>query len=208
MKVRRSGGAPPLPGGPEVPAVKERATATRRSDLAPDSAMAREVRAGLRLPLPELPSKYFYDDRGSRLFEEITRLPEYYPTRTEISILERIAPEVVALSRPREIVEIGSGAGRKIRLLLDAAWPTGTRRLWFFDINEAFVRDSLARLRADYPGLVGRGVVGDFSLGLSPLGADAQRLLLFLGGTIGNFHPSAVPSFFADAAERLLPGDA
>jgi L-histidine N-alpha-methyltransferase len=188
--------------------VKERATATRRSDLAAESAMAREVRAGLLQPLPELPSKYFYDDRGSRLFEEITRLPEYYPTRTEISILERVAPEVVSLSLPREVVELGSGAGRKIRLLLDAAWPAGTRRLVFFDINEAFVRDSLARLRAVYPGLLGRGIVGDFSLGLSPLGPGRGRLLLFLGGTIGNFHPSAVPSFFADAAQRLAPGDA
>jgi L-histidine N-alpha-methyltransferase len=187
--------------------VKERATATPRSELLSESEMAREVRAGLLQPLPELPSKYFYDDRGSRLFEEITRLPEYYPTRTEISILERVAPEVVSRSRPREIVELGSGAGRKIRLLLDAAWPAGTRRLVFFDINEAFVRDSLGRLRADYPGLIGRGIVADFSLGLSPLGPGGKRLLLFLGGTIGNFHPSAVPSFFADAAERLRPGD-
>jgi L-histidine Nalpha-methyltransferase len=169
--------------------------------------MAREVRAGLLRPLPELPSKYFYDDRGSRLFEEITRLPEYYPTRTEIGILERVAPAVVALARPRELAELGSGSGRKIRLLLDAARRQGTRRLVFFDINEAFVRDSLARLRADYPGLVGRGIVGDFSLGLAPLGPGGGRLLLFLGGTIGNFHPEVVPSFFADAAQRLAPGD-
>jgi L-histidine N-alpha-methyltransferase len=169
--------------------------------------MAREVRASLQLPLPELPSKYFYDDRGSRLFEEITRLPEYYPTRTEISILERIAPAVIALARPRELVELGSGAGRKIRLLLDAARRQGTRRLVFFDINEAFVSDSLARLRADYPGLVGRGIVGDFSTGLAPLGPGGGRLLLFLGGTIGNFHPDAVPPFFEDAARRLAPGD-
>ncbi len=169
--------------------------------------MAREVRASLLLPLPELPSKYFYDDRGSRLFEEITRLPEYYPTRTEIGILERIAPAVLALAHPRELVELGSGSGRKIRLLLDAARRQGTRRLVFFDINEAFVRDSLARLRADYPGLVGRGIVGDFSVGLAPLGPGGGRLLLFLGGTIGNFHPDVVPPFFADASRHLAPGD-
>jgi L-histidine N-alpha-methyltransferase len=169
--------------------------------------MAREVRASLLRPLPELPSKYFYDDRGSRLFEEITRLPEYYPTRTEIGILERVAPTVLALSRPRELVELGSGSGRKIRLLLDAARRQGATRLVFFDISEGFVRDSLARLRADYPGLVGRGIVGDFSLGLAPLGPGGGRLLLFLGGTIGNFHPEAVPPFFADAARQLAPGD-
>src|SRR5262245_331178 len=169
--------------------------------------MAREVRAGLLLPLPELPSKYFYDDRGSRLFEEITRLPEYYPTRTELGILERVAPAVMALARPRELVELGSGSGRKIRLLLDAARRQGARRLVFFDINEAFLRDSLARLRADYPGLVGRGIVADFSLGLAPLGPGGGRLLLFLGGTIGNFHPDDVPAFFADAARHLAPGD-
>jgi L-histidine N-alpha-methyltransferase len=169
--------------------------------------MAEEVRSGLLRPLPELPCKYFYDDRGSRLFEEITRLPEYYPTRTELGILARAARDIVERARPRELVELGSGAGRKIRLLLDAAGRHGTRHLVFFDINEAFVRDSLARLRRDYPGLVGRGIVGDFTEDLSPLGPGGGRLLLFFGGTIGNLHPLRVPGFLREVASHLAPGD-
>src|SRR6185295_6475535 len=78
------------------------------------AAMAAEVRESLRAPYPSLPCKYFYDDRGSALFEEITRLPEYYQTRTEEALLERIAPDVIARTRPAELVELGSGAGRKI----------------------------------------------------------------------------------------------
>jgi L-histidine Nalpha-methyltransferase len=188
--------------------VKDHATAARRPESLPSlDLMAGEVCEGLQRPLPELPSKYFYDDRGSRLFEEITRLPEYYPTRTELGILERVAREIVDLSRPREIVELGSGAGRKIRLLLDAGRRQGTKRLVFFDINEAFLRSSLARLHADYPEISGRGIVGDFSQGLGPLGPGGGRLLLFLGGTLGNFYPAVVPHFFQDAAEHLAPGD-
>ncbi len=188
--------------------MNKQATATRGAEATSAlELMAQEVREGLRRALPELPSKYFYDDRGSRLFEEITRLPEYYPTRTELGILERVAREVVDRARPREIVELGSGAGRKIRLLLDAGRRQGTKRLVFFDINEAFLRVSLARLHADYPELVGRGLVGDFSQGLAPLGPGGGRLLLFFGGTLGNFHPAVVPAFFRDAAQRLAPGD-
>ncbi len=188
--------------------MNEHATAARRPESLPGlELMAREVREGLQRPLPELPSKYFYDDRGSRLFEEITRLPEYYPTRTELGILERVAGEIVDRSRPREIVELGSGAGRKIRLLLDAGRRQGTKRLVFFDINEAFLCSSLALLHADYPEIAGRGIVGDFSQGLAPLGPGSGRLLLFLGGTLGNFYPAVVPSFFRDAAERLAAGD-
>src|SRR5258708_37267759 len=82
---------------------------------------ADEVVQGLASPRKTLPCKYFYDDRGSALFEEITRLPEYYPTRTEIGILERVAGEVAALARPREVAELGSGSGRKTRIILDAA---------------------------------------------------------------------------------------
>ena len=81
---------------------------------------AQEIRASLQRPLPEIPSKYLYDDRGSELFERITHLPEYYQTRTELGILERYGDEVVRAVSPRELVELGSGAGRKVRILLDA----------------------------------------------------------------------------------------
>jgi L-histidine N-alpha-methyltransferase len=171
--------------------------------------MAAEVRAGLLTrPLPTLPSKYFYDDRGSDLFEDITRLPEYYQTRTEEALLEAIADEVIAAAGPRELVELGSGVGRKIRLLLDAMKRTGRlERCLLFDINERMLEESVARLEADYPGLEARGVVGDFTEDLSVLGPGGERLVLFLAGTIGNLHPDDVPGFLASVARQMSPGD-
>ena len=177
----------------------------------PLAHMAAEVRAGLSArPLPWLPCKYFYDDRGSALFEEITRLPEYYQTRTEERILEGIAEEVVAAVRPRELCEIGSGIGHKLRLLLDAGRALGTlERCVLLDINETFLADSVRRLDNDYPGLGVRGVVGDFMEDLAPLGPGGGRLALFLAGTIGNLHPDhEVPAFLRAMARQLEPGDA
>lgn len=170
--------------------------------------MAAEVRAALLATPPRLPSKYFYDDRGSRLFDAITRLEEYYPTRTEEAIIERHAADIVAYTRPREIVELGSGAGRKIRLLLDVLRAGGgLGRLVFFDISERVLAESVTRVGTDYPGLEARGVVGDFTGDLAPLGPGGGRLMLFLAGTLGNLHPRDVPRFLARAAAQLEPGD-
>jgi len=173
------------------------------------AAGADEIRAGLLKDPPEIPSKYFYDDAGGRLFDEITELPEYYQTRTEEGILRGAADRVVARFRPTELVELGSGAGRKTRILLDAMARSGRlRRCVLFDINEASLRDSLASLSAAYPGLEGRGVAGDFSTDLGAIGsARERRLAVFLGGTIGNLLPSHVPSFLADLSRVLRPGD-
>jgi L-histidine N-alpha-methyltransferase len=173
------------------------------------SRMADEVREGLRLrPLPELPSKYFYDDRGSALFEEITRQPEYYQTRTEEAILEGIADEVVDVARPHELCELGSGVGRKVRLLLDAMAVRGLLdRCVLLDISEGFLVDSARQLDADYPGLAVRGVVGDFLEDLPALGPGGGRLALFLAGTMGNLHPERVPAFLRALARQLEPGD-
>jgi L-histidine N-alpha-methyltransferase len=171
--------------------------------------MAAEVREGmLGSRLPSIPSKFFYDDRGSALFEEITRLPEYYQTRTEEAILESIAGEVVARVRPSELVELGSGASRKVRILLDAM--AAARRLGgcvLFDINEADVRSSASLLAEAYPGIEIRGIVGDFTAELGTLGPGGGRLLAFLGSTIGNLHPREVPPFLRRAASVLEPGD-
>jgi len=171
--------------------------------------MAEEVRTGLLAqPLPSLPSKYFYDDRGSALFDEITRLPEYYQSRTEQAILEAIADEVIALARPRELVELGSGVGRKVRLLLDAMKSRGLlERCVLLDISERFLTDSVACLDADYPGLDVRGVVGDFLDDLPALGPGGGRMALFLAGTIGNLHPDEVPPFLRAMTGQLAPGD-
>ncbi len=180
-----------------------------RSAEAEAARMAAEVREGLsRRPLPTLPSKYFYDERGSALFDEITRLPEYYPYRTEETILREIAGEVVARVRPRELVELGSGLGIKTRLLLDAM-----RREWLLDrctlldISEEALLASASALAAAYPGLSVTGIVGDFLEDLGELGPGGSRLVLFLAGTIGNLHPDEVPDFFVRLARGLAPGD-
>jgi L-histidine N-alpha-methyltransferase len=181
----------------------ERAAALARAPAAD------EIRAGLLQDPPEIPSKYFYDDAGSRLFEEITRLPEYYQTRTEEGILRAAADPVVARFRPTELVELGSGAGRKTRILLDAMARSGRlRRCVLFDVNERSLQESLLSLAAAYPGLQGRGVAGDFSTDLGAIGTSrARRLAVFLGGTIGNLLPSRVPSFLAGLSRVLSPGD-
>jgi L-histidine N-alpha-methyltransferase len=171
--------------------------------------MADEVRAGLQTrPLPELPSKYFYDDRGSALFDEITRQPEYYHTRTEEAILERVAEEVVDVVRPNELCELGSGVGRKVRLILDAMKHRGLlERCVMLDISEGFLIDSCHQLDADYPDLEVRGIVGDFLEDLPALGPGGGRLALLLAGTIGNLHPERVPPFLRALAQQLVPGD-
>jgi L-histidine N-alpha-methyltransferase len=156
------------------------------------SRMAEEVRKGLQTrPLPELPSKYFYDDRGSALFDEITRLPEYYQTRTEEAILESAAEGIVETARPRELCELGSGVGRKVRLILDAMKRRDLlERCVLLDISEGFLVDSAHQLDADYSDLEVRGIVGDFLEDLPALGPGGGRLALFLAGTMGICTPS------------------
>jgi L-histidine N-alpha-methyltransferase len=171
--------------------------------------MAQQVRRSLQAPVPWLSSKYFYDDRGSHLFEDITRLPEYYQTRAEEAILDRVADDVVARSAARELVEIGSGAGRKIRVLLEAMARAGQlERCVLFDINELFLRRSVDRLHAGFPGAIFRGVVGDFLGDLSALGPGGGRLVIFLGGTIGNIERARVTRFLGSLAAQLEAGDA
>jgi len=179
---------------------------------APGEALARmaaEVRDGLLArPLPSLPCKYFYDARGSALFDEITRLPEYYQTRTEETILARIVDEVVDLVRPCELIEIGSGSGRKIRLFLDAMRARLLLRgCALLDISEEALVESVAALATGYRGLEPRGIVGDFLSDLHAIGPGRNRLVLFLAGTIGNLHPHDVPPFLRALAGLLSPGD-
>lgn len=171
--------------------------------------MAEDVRVGLSArPLPWLPSKYLYDDRGSALFDEITRQPEYYQTRTEEAILESAADEIIDRARPRELCELGSGVGRKVRLLLDAMDRLDLlERCVLLDISEGFLVESLRVLDRDYTNLAVRGVLGDFLEDLPALGPGGDRLGLFLAGTMGNLHPDVVPSFLCAVARQLAPGD-
>jgi L-histidine N-alpha-methyltransferase len=176
--------------------------APRTSD--PLTRMTAEVRAGLLARPRSLPSKYFYDDRGSELFEAITRLPEYYQTRTEESLLAAAADELIARAQPVELLELGSGAGRKVRLLLAAMRRHGRlRRLTLFDINASSVRAAAGRARAWDAALDVREAVGDFTADLSALGPGGGRLALLFGGTIGNLHPDAVPPFLQKDRARL-----
>jgi L-histidine Nalpha-methyltransferase len=170
--------------------------------------MAAEVRAGLEAEVPYLPSKYFYDDLGSRLFEEITELPEYYQTRTETAILERAAGGIIADLHPRELVELGAGTSPKVRLILDAMVAHGGRACTLFDVHAPSLEASLTNLRAAYPGLDLRGIAGDFSTDVAVLGSAPGRLVAFLGSTIGNFHPDEATRFFEDIASILQPGGA
>ncbi len=168
-------------------------------------SIADDVRRGLTARPKYLPPKYFYDERGSDLFERITELPEYYPTRTERALLDSRAGPLMAELRPQELVELGSGSSSKTRTLLDAgngAHPPA--RYVPFDVSESMVRSTAAALLADYPALHIHGVIGDFERHLGelpePLG---DRLVLFLGSTIGNLTGPERHRFLAQV-RRLL----
>ena len=162
----------------------------------------------------ELPPKWFYDDVGSQLFDRITRLPEYYPTRRERWILDTHASDIVRLSGADTLVELGSGTSEKTRLLLDAfvgGAGAGTgrpfRRFVPFDVSEATLREAAAAVAVEYPTVSVHAVVGDFEHHLGTLPGGGRRLVAFLGGTIGNFDPKQRAQFLADLAAGLVPGD-
>lgn len=176
-------------------------------DGAPRS-LADEVRDGLSRKLQELPPKYFYDERGSRLFDEITTLPEYYPTRCEREILNRRAPEIVAETGAGELVELGSGTASKTRALLYAMAGAGTLRRYVpFDVDPSVVEACAAELTELYPGLSVHGVVGDFGRDLDRIPAGDGRLFAFLGGTIGNLYPDERAEFLARVAGLMTSDD-
>jgi L-histidine N-alpha-methyltransferase len=172
-------------------------------------ALEADVRAGLAAVPRTLPPKWFYDARGSELFEEITRLPEYYPTRTERSILVAHARDVAELTKADTLVELGSGTSEKTRLLLDALHDGGTlERFVPFDVSEPTLRDAAAAVSREYPGVRVHAVVGDFERHLGRLPGGGTRLVAFLGSTIGNLAPAPRAQFLRDLAATLAPGDA
>jgi L-histidine N-alpha-methyltransferase len=159
------------------------------SDGSLDS-IAADIRHGLGLPLKELPPKYFYDARGSELFEQITTLPEYYPTRCERALLNRHAPAIAELTGAEQLVELGSGTASKTRALLYAMAGSGRLRSYVpFDVSETVVRECIDLLAELFPGTSFHGVVGDFESHLEQIPPGRERLTAFLGGTIGNFYP-------------------
>ena len=172
------------------------------------AALGRDVREGLTATPKELPPKWFYDERGSKLFDEITRLPEYYPTRAERSILEQRAGDIARLTGANTLGELGSGTSEKTRLLLDALSETGTLdRFVPFDVSEQTLRDAAAAIARDF-GINVHAVVGDFERHLHCIPTGGKRVVAFLGSTIGNLKPSARAAFLADVAQGLGPDDA
>ncbi len=169
--------------------------------------LAVDARRGLSARPKELPPKYFYDARGSELFERITTLPEYYLTRAETSILERFAAEIVGHVRPDEIVEIGAGFSRKTQLLLDALQAHGGGRFTPIDVSEGALRAAGERLVARYPWLDFAGVVGDFERHLARVPRSGRRLVAFLGSTIGNLEVDQRVRFLRNVRAMLAEGD-
>ena len=171
--------------------------------------LAADARRGLSARFKELAPKYFYDDRGSRLFERITELPEYYPTRAERSILERDSASIVAAAgEPPSLVELGSGSAEKSRRLLDAMRDAGClRSCVLVDICEEITRETADCILAEYPGVRVHGVICDFEAHLELLPAEQGRLIAFLGGTIGNFSPVPRSEFLSRLAALMGPDD-
>ncbi|MCP5028268.1 MAG: L-histidine N(alpha)-methyltransferase [Actinomycetia bacterium] len=165
------------------------------------------VRALTRQPRV-LPPKWFYDNRGSELFDQITRLPEYYPTEAERQILMGEAATIARASGAGTVIELGSGTSDKTRALLDCFTAAGQlERFVPFDVSEQTLIDATHMLAGRYPGLVVHGVVGDFTQHLDELPRGGTRMVAFLGGTIGNFYPDERAQFLGKLAATLEPGD-
>ncbi len=173
-----------------------------------DTALRTDVAEGLAAEQATLPPKWFYDDRGSELFDQITRLDAYYPTRRERSILEREAHAIAVASGADTLVELGSGTSDKTRTLLDAFAGTGQlRRFVPFDVSEGILTWAASAIAERHPGLAVHGVVGDFDHHLGLIPGGGRRMVAFLGGTIGNYEPEARAALLADLAATLEPGD-
>jgi L-histidine N-alpha-methyltransferase len=168
-----------------------------------------DVAAGLTRTPKELPPKWFYDGRGSELFAEITRLPEYYLTRRERSILAERVHEIAAETRADTLVELGSGTSEKTRFLLDGLGAAGLlRRFVALDVSEGTLRESAARIAQEYPGLAVTAIVGDFDRHLPAIPEGGRRLVAFLGSSIGNFRPAERARFLGAIRDVLDEDDA
>ncbi|MFF9868933.1 L-histidine N(alpha)-methyltransferase [Streptomyces sp. NPDC013953] len=177
----------------------------------PEDATGADLRAdvlhGLTRTPKELPPKWFYDARGSELFEEITRLPEYYPTRAEREILIDRAGEIAAVTGARTLVELGSGSSDKTRHLIDALLP-GLTAYVPVDVSESALRGAAEALGVEHPDLQVHALVADFTRGLALPGTPGPRLVAFLGGTLGNLLPQERAAFLRSVRSLLAPGDA
>ena len=176
------------------------------------ASLREDVRVGLTAARKWLPPKWFYDARGSELFERITLLPEYYPTRAEREVLTARAPEFAAAAKAAGVdtlVELGSGSSEKTRLLLDGLRAAGTlRRFVPLDVSESALTECATAIAIDYPGVSVHGVVADFTRHLERVPtSETGRAVAFLGGTIGNLVPDERAEFLARLRKVLDPGE-
>jgi L-histidine N-alpha-methyltransferase len=172
------------------------------------SALERDVRVGLTAPEKWLPPVWFYDDRGSDLFDQITRLEEYYPTRAERALLQAHAAEIAERSGADTVVELGAGTCDKSRVLLDAFVEAGTLERYVpLDVSDGTLWSAAQALVEEYPGLLVHAVVGDFDRHINRIPAGGRRLVAFLGSTIGNFYPDERRRFLFDLDCTMAYGD-
>lgn len=171
-------------------------------------ALREDVRAGLTATPKSLPPKWLYDKRGSELFDEIPRLPEYYPTIREAEILAAHAADIVRASGADTLVELGSGTSEKTRLLLNAFEAAGSlTRFIPFDVDPTVLRAAGAAIAIEHPGVEVAAVVGDFTKHLGFIPRKGRRLIAFLGSTVGNFLPADRATFLKQVADALEPGE-
>ena len=170
--------------------------------------MVRDVRQGLTKSPKELSPKYFYDERGSELFEEITQLPEYYLTRAERSLLEQRIPGIIAAVRPCSLVELGAGSANKTRLIIDAMRASGCAECYVpIDVSKDFLEATGLQLRADYPDMNITPVVSDITEPFALPALSSPTLIAFLGSTIGNFPRDPAIRLLSHVARTMGPSD-
>lgn len=186
-------------------------TLSLSNHLAADSAyhaLRRDVSEGLRQRPKSLPPKWFYDSVGSDLFDQITRLPEYYPTRAEAEILRTRSAEIAAASEADTLVELGSGTSEKTRMLLDALRERGSlRRFVPFDVDASILETAATAIQQEYAGVEIKAVCGDFEEHLAEIPSAGRRLFAFLGSTIGNLTPGPRGRFLSALSAQMRPGD-
>lgn len=168
-----------------------------------------DVRTGLLSYPKSLPPKYFYDEHGALLFEEICNTPEYYPTRTEEELLSIHSKEIITKVKPAEIIELGSGTAKKTRHLFDACIQNNHTCTYApFDVCEPILESITEQLQSDYDWLTVTPLLGDYHAGLNHLPKNsATRLYVFLGGTFGNFYPEQAQRFIHEIKTNMQPGD-
>ncbi|WP_040838007.1 L-histidine N(alpha)-methyltransferase [Nocardia brevicatena] len=172
------------------------------------AALRADARRGLTDDPKWLPPKWFYDARGSELFERITALPEYYPTRTERALLERVVGDIARIAQAEVLVELGAGSAAKTRLLLGALTTEARLKTYIpQDVSAAALKESAAAVAAEFPGLAVHGVVSDFTDTLHTLPRGGRRMIAFLGGTLGNLVPEERAEFLGGIHDLLEPGE-